>query len=242
MSGELVIVGDVHLERDDGDVAAFLAFLDRLAGRAARLVLAGDLFDLWLGDRGVELPHQRRVIGRLEGLRREGVVVRYVEGNRDFHLGRAYVGTALDEAAGEGIAETWGGLRLFIAHGDLVNRADRRYRAWRTVARSAPLWLVFRTLPDRQRLRLAQWMERRLRATNVEHKTAFPEREVRRYAAVHLAAGFDAVVLGHFHVEKDLRAEPPSSPGRILVLPCWKDSRRHLSVGPAGEIAFRESE
>ncbi len=242
MTGELVVVGDVHLERDDADVAAFLALLDRLAGRAVRLVLAGDLFNLWLGDREVELPHQRRVIGRLEGLRREGIVVRYVEGNRDFHLRRAYVGSALDEAAGDGIAETWGGLRLFIAHGDLVNRADRRYRAWRRVARSPALWLAFRTLPGRQRLQLAEWMERRLRATNVQHKTAFPEREVRRYAAERLAAGFDVVVLGHFHVEKDLRAEPPSSPGRILLLPCWKDSRRHLSVGAGGEIAFVQSD
>lgn len=242
MTGELVIVGDVHLDRDDADLAAFLAFLDRLVGRAARLVLVGDLFNLWLGDREVELPHQSRVIARLEGLRREGIVVHYVEGNRDFHLRRAYVGTALDDAADGAIAETWGGLRLFVAHGDLVNRADRRYRAWRRVARSAPLWLAFRTLSARRRLRLAEWMERRLRPTNVEHKSGFPEREVRRYAATHLAAGFDAVVLGHFHAERDLRAEPPSRPGRILVLPCWKDRRRHLSVGPGGQLAFAESE
>ncbi len=240
--GELVFVGDVHLDRDDPDLEPFLAFLHRLEGRADRVVLAGDLFNLWLGDRALELPHQRLVLERLVNLRRRGVVVRYLEGNRDFHLRRAYVGTALDEATDRGVVERWGGRSLFAVHGDLANREDRQYRAWRRLARSRATWLAFRSLPPGRRLRLAEGLEARLRATNLEHKEIFPEEEVRRYAVRHLDRGFDAVVLGHFHVEKDLHAESPSPAGRILVLPLWKASRRHLRVSADGEISFVNSE
>ena len=77
-----------------------------------------------------------------------------------------------------------------------------------------------------------------MRSSNLGFKREFPEQEVRAYAAPHLAAGNDVVVLGHFHVEKDLACDPA---GRILVLPDWKSSRRHLEVRPGGAIRFVDS-
>jgi hypothetical protein len=61
---------------------------------------------------------------------------------------------------------------------------------------------------------------------------------VRAYAARLLLPGDDALVLGHFHMEREL--EPP--PARVLVLPDWKSSRRHLRIGPDGVIGFVDSE
>ena len=52
---------------------------------------------------------------------------------------------------------------------------------------------------------------------------------------------FDLVVLGHFHVEKDLVLEPPGPAGRVMVLPEWKGSRRYLRVGADGRAAFVDS-
>ena len=65
--------------------------------------------------------------------------------------------------------------------------------------------------------------------------------EVRAFAGPHLAAGHDAVVLGHFHVERDLDAGPAYPGRRILVLPEWKGSRRHLRVSATGDVAFVDS-
>ena len=73
-------------------------------------------------------------------------------------------------------------------------------------------------------------MERRLRSSNLEFKGQFPETAVRDYAATLLGENDDALVLGHFHLELDLA--PP--PHRVLVLPEWKGSRRHLRVTPDG--------
>ena len=241
MTGDLVFVGDVHLGLGDPEVEAFTSFLEAIAPTTVRLVLVGDLFNLWLGRRELERPHQRFVTAKLATLRRQGIVVRYLEGNRDFRLGPAYAGSVLDDVAGSGILERQGGKRLYAIHGDLANRKDFQYRAWRRIARSRLAWTVFNSLPRDRRLRLAEAVEARMRRTNTAHKRAFPEQDVRAYAARFLRAGHDAVVLGHFHIEKDLQAEPPSPPGRVLVLPEWKTSRRHLQVNPRGEIRFVDS-
>ncbi len=237
MSGDLAFVGDVHLERDDPELEAFLAFLDRLCAGTRRIVLMGDLFNIWIGRRSVEQPHQRAVAAKLAELRAAGIHVRYVEGNRDYRIADAYCGSALDEAGDRGFSERWGGLRLFAIHGDLVNPRDRQYRTWRRLSRSAPLWGVFRALPRAAASRLADSLERRMRTTNLRHKRAFPEQHVRDYAARHLER-HDGVVLGHFHEERELTARPPSAPGRIFVLPDWKSSRRYLRVTAGGEIGF----
>lgn len=239
--GDLVFIGDVHLGAAGAHLEAFLALLDALSRTAGRVVLAGDLFDLWIGRRDMEMPHQHAVLERLAALRREGVVVRYLEGNRDYRLGPAYAGWALDDATDSGLVERFGGHSVFAIHGDLANAEDRRYRLWRRASRSPLAWAGFHALPLRTRTRLAASIEGRLRRSNAVFKAAFPEAIVRGYAAPFLGAGHDIVVLGHFHVEKDLQAVPPSPPGRIFVLPEWTGSRRHLRITAGGEAGFVDS-
>ena len=73
--GDLVFVGDVHLDRGDPDLPAFLAFLEGLVPTTARLVLMGDLFNLWIGREELEQAHQRAVVDLLVSMRRRGIVV-----------------------------------------------------------------------------------------------------------------------------------------------------------------------
>ena len=236
--GDLVLIGDVHLQEDAPQVDAFLGTLERLVPTTARLVLMGDLFDLWIGRREMERTQQRRVIDSLAQLRRRGLVVRYVEGNRDYGVAAAHAGGALDDASEHGLVERIGGHSLFAIHGDRARRDDWPSELWRRVSRSAPFWNLFHDLPVPARIRLAEALERRMRSMNLRYKHGFPEEAVRAYAAPLLARGHDMVVLGHFHVERDLRAEPPSPPGRILVLPEWKATRRHLRLGQDGTVEF----
>jgi UDP-2,3-diacylglucosamine hydrolase len=231
---DLVFVGDVHLDRDDPDLPAFLAFLESLVPTTARLVLMGDLFNLWIGREELEQAHHRAVIEQLASMRRRGIVVRYLEGNRDYRVGIRHAGGALDDASEEGFEERQGGRRLWCAHGDLVNVRDRQYRAWRNASRSRGAWALFSLVPRGRRLALAESLERRMRGTNLDMKREVPEDLLRAYAAPRFAAGCDAVVLGHFHVERDLA----EGDRRILVLPEWKGSRRYLRVGADGRIAF----
>lgn len=240
-SGSLVFVGDVHLDHRDAAVADFVSFLEGISAGCSRLVLLGDLFNVWIGRRELEQPHQTAVLAQLARMRRRGVVVRYVEGNRDYRIHRVYAGSAVDEASDQPIVERFGGLTISVLHGDLINPADRQYRLWRRLSRSTPFWILFRLLPRALQLRLAGSIEARMRSTNLAFKQSFPERAVRRYAEQMIARGHDAVVLGHFHIEKELRCTVAGRTGRALVLPEWKGARRHLQVDPGGTMRFVDS-
>lgn len=235
---DLVLVGDVHLDRGDPLVAEFVRFLDRIGPTAQTLVLIGDLFNLWIGRREFEQPHHRQVAERLAGLRREGTRVCYVEGNRDFRVADRHQGTSFDRCADAGLALTHAGHRIFAIHGDMCNATDRVYRAWRTIARSRWMWWLLNRLPATRRYRFAEWLERRLQGANLEFKREPSEDQLRAYAAGWLAEGNDTVVMGHFHVERDLTARPPSPPGRIVVLPLWRETRRYLRVDRDGQARF----
>lgn len=234
MGGDLAFVGDVHLDHGDPQLEPFLAWLDRLSASCADIVFIGDLFNLWLGDRRLEGAHQTAVVERLIALRRAGVAVRYIEGNRDYRIAAAYAGVAFDEVASEGLVCERGGTRVWAAHGDLANTTDRQYRLWRRVSRWGPAWRLFQLVPAGYRLWLAESIETRMRATNLEHKEHFPDAMVRRYAAPALASGHALVALGHFHVERDL----DTGGGRIVVLPLWRDTRRFLRVRADGGAAI----
>jgi len=240
--GELVFIGDAHIDRDDPALPDFLGFLDRLGDRAFRVVFLGDLFNVWIAGAGIEQPHQAAVVERLKALRERGVTVRYLEGNRDFHIGQYYTGTVLDDTSAVGLVEQFGGHSFFVTHGDLVNVADRQYRLWRRLLRSAPAWALVRLLSERRRVGLAEWLERRMRQTNLAYKQEFPEGQVRAYAADRFREGHDTVVLGHFHIEKDLSADTNGCRKRILVLPEWRESRRHLVARQDGSVEFVNSE
>ena len=231
---DLVFVGDVHLDRDDADLPAFLSYLGALGRTCGRVVLMGDLFNLWLADPRLELAHHRAVIEELRRMRRAGIEVHYLEGNRDYRVGPAHLGTPCDAVSDEGLVESWAGRRVWAAHGDLVNRGDSQYRLWRRVSRSGAVWAVFSAIPEGRRFAVAESIERRMRGTNAGMKRDFPIEQVRSYSRDYLASGNDAVVLGHFHDEHDLDA----SPGRIVVVPAWKESRRHLRLDASGRLAL----
>ena len=236
MKRDLVFIGDVHLDRDDREVKPFCRMLENVAQDAATLVLAGDLFNLWIGGNGPEPAHIRSVLDCLRGIRRSGVAVRYLEGNRDYFIRSHYEGDVFDTVAENGMEEVVGGLRVFSIHGDLANPEDRQYRSWRRFSRSTPVRVLFRAIPRRWRAGLADRLEGRMRSSNMAYKGEFPEAAVQAYAAESFREGFDLVVLGHFHLEKDLQAGGPQ--GRILVLPEWKTSRRCLRVGADGRAGF----
>jgi len=238
MSGRLAFVGDVHLLPDDPLLEEFLRLLEGLGQSCSRIIFTGDLFNVWLGRQELEQPHHTAVLSKLSELRERGIVLRYIEGNHDFRVGSSRAAQVFDDICDETLAESFGGLSILAAHGDLANSEDRRYRRWRRFARYPLVWWLFNRLPRRARLRLAEWTERRLRSSNLEHKREFPTEQVLAYAASFLEGGHDLIVMGHFHEEREFRLPGAERPVRVVVLPEWKGSRRHLEVDGNGELSF----
>ncbi|HKY33233.1 MAG TPA: metallophosphoesterase [Candidatus Polarisedimenticolia bacterium] len=230
----LFYVADAHLTRDDPEVDAFVAFLEREAPSAGTLCIVGDLFNVWFGEPKFTMPHQARVLDSLRRLAAGGVRLTFVEGNRDFSIRRHHLGAPFDEVAEGCLVDLHAGRRILATHGDEVNRRDRQYLLWKRVSKSGLVYGSFRLLPGRWGVQAGERLERRLSGTNLRHKARFPEQECRRFASELLGPVCDAIVLGHFHEERQM-ALPG---GTVHVLPAWRGTHRYLSFDGPGPPRF----
>ena len=218
----IALIADSHLGDPRSSLDLFLDQLRELPGRGCRrLILLGDIFHVWVGYRKFETREVEAVTAALAELRRQGVVIDYIEGNRDFFLaGSVYA--ELFDSIGLEVRFELGGVRYLAVHGDGLDDDDWQYRFWRWLSKSPPVHLLVALLPGP----LARWImlstERRLARTNFKHRQGIPRASVMSYARRRFTEGHDVLYLGHFH-------EPhrwPLEDGEIRVLDAWFHDRQ----------------
>ncbi len=218
----VAIVADAHLGGPGGSAEGLLEQLRPLPSQGCeRLILLGDIFQVWVGYPRFETPEIVAVVEALRGLRRQGLYIEYIEGNRDFYLAGSVYADAFDAVAGETSFDTPDG-RVLAVHGDGLNDRDRQYLFWRWLSKSAPIRLLVRNLPRALAHRLVHGTEKKLAQTNFKHRSAIPEAAIRRYAERRLREGFGQLVLGHFHEPRHWQVEG----GTVRLLEAWFSSRR----------------
>jgi UDP-2,3-diacylglucosamine hydrolase len=235
----LVFVADAHLTRDDPEVDTFVSFLRAVGPESSSIVILGDLFNLWLGRRRFSLPHHDKVLAALTDLKQLGVRLVYVEGNRDFHLRRNYLGDPFDAVAEDSTVESYQGWRVWATHGDAINLDDKPYKAWKAFSKSAPVYGAFSLLPGAWGMRLGERLERKLTGTNIKNKSRFPVEHCHAYAEQVFARGCHTLVMGHFHEELHLEmGEREGRPLGVFVLPAWRHGHRYLVLKGDGPPTF----
>lgn len=218
----IVLLADAHIGGPGGEAGPLVEQLSQLpAAGARRLVVMGDLFQAWVADPRYETADVRAIVDAFAALRRVGVVVDYIEGNRDFFVADGDYASVFDSVGTETAFEA-GGRRYLVVHGDGLNDRDRQYLFWRWLSKSRPVSWFMRHLPRA----LAQWLihrtERRLADTNFKHKQRIPEEAICAYGARRFAEGYDRLLLGHFHEPRHWRVEG----GEIRLLDAWFNTRR----------------
>jgi UDP-2,3-diacylglucosamine hydrolase len=231
---DLVFVADIHLVEGDDLAPAFADFLRSLVGNTRECIIVGDLFNVWIARRRFMSPGQLQLLQVMDEVAAAGVRFKYVEGNRDYFVGENWGGGPFAEVATNHLRAASGPTRLLVSHGDLVNEADRQYRAWRAFSRSAPVRGLLALLPSSWGQRLANDLERRLRGTNLKHKAALPMQQLERFTRKAASEGYQGVVLGHFHTQ----VERPVDGATLWILPDWRDGRRYLRFSEDGSGRF----
>lgn len=210
------IVGDGHYTGERDQVVRWRRLLARAkeAG-VTELSILGDFFELWLGLAGLEQAWQHAFLEPLAQLKSEGVTLRYVVGNKDYFIAEWNRRHGLfDHVVDPSVTLPSAHGALHLAHGDLVNHADRQYRLWRAVSRSVPVRATARVLPRSWLRRLSAQLSQTLRGTNRTHKSYFPETQLRARAH-ELPPGPGLVIYGHFHVHRELH----EAAKHIITLP-----------------------
>ncbi len=226
----VALIADAHLGGPGGASEPLVQHMEQLAeSGCSHMVLMGDLFHVWVGDRRYETPEIASMVDALRGFRARGIRLEYVEGNRDFFLQGGPYEDAFDEIALE-IAFEVGGTRYLAVHGDGLNDRDWRYRFWRSLSKSALSRLLVRRVPGPLARNLVHGTEQRLAKTNFKHKTVLPDEVIRRYGEERLAEGYDVLLLGHFHEPKTYDV----AGGAVHVVDAWYNRGVIEVVGERG--------
>lgn len=235
-----VVVADAHLDGFNEVLRQFLTFLISLSERSVHtLYILGDLFTIWLGTPRLQRAYQQPVLEALQTLKTQGMVIKYVEGNRDYFLSPHYVDAPFAEIASEYTCEVIGTRSFYFSHGDLVNVRDKQYRLWRKISRNRILYAGFNYFPRFLAMRLVNFLEYTFRGTNQKHKATFPAEICATYARHVLQTGHDVVILGHFHEARQQEFLLENRRKYLYVLPAWKDTPTYLQISEQGDVEFQ---
>ena len=149
---EWIFVSDAHFTgRHPGEMESFLSFLDKGKGEMSHLVILGDVFEFLFGfrpfpsrltspfdDGSFPYPEYLPVFRQLFSLYQHGIRIKYFEGNHDFSLSSFFADHfGMDvEVHSEGHEEWLGAKRAFVAHGDLSNPRQWKYRTFRRILKN----------------------------------------------------------------------------------------------------------
>jgi UDP-2,3-diacylglucosamine pyrophosphatase LpxH len=234
--GGVAVFADAHLGQAEGDADDFLEAVSGMRPRGlTTIVFLGDIFHYFIGDARFETPLTRRVLTAWRDLASSGVSLRYVEGNRDFFLDGTRFASSF-EAYGETDGLDVGGVRYAFVHGDRVNTRDLPYRFWRRLSKNPVSRRALGLIPGPVARAIVAETERRLYRTNFRHKTRLPEADLLAEGRRARRAGYERLLVGHFHVERLLEA----TDGIAHVLPAWLEERKHAEIDTSGRLAIVE--
>ncbi len=221
-----LLAADLHLTPADGaGLGRIEALLALARERATRLVLLGDVFDLWLTGDERSVPEFQPLFAALRATRAAGVEITFLPGNRDYNFTKED-GAALgvDAVVGEELDLELAGVPTRLLHGDQLLTHDRGYQFMKRVVRSGPVRWLTRRLPAALPLAVGRRL-RRYSDRVVPSKPSDVVRIVPAAVVARLSAGARRVICGHVH-----RFERRRFPGggELLVLPPFCDDGRFL--------------
>lgn len=230
----------MHLtSADPPGIERFLRFLEGPAQACARLVVVGDLFDVWVTPSQAGDPGLAPVFASLRALASR-IDVGFVEGNRDF------AATPELRAAGvrplpDVLVIEQGGRRVVATHGDLLCTKDVRYQAYRRVARTQTVRHLLRRAPESMAVRLggaARKGSAMETASKAYGDMGLAPAAVASLLRVHDA---DALVCGHVHWGQRFRIDVDGRERDVVVLGAWETAPTYAELSDDG-LEFRRFE
>ena len=229
-----IFIADAHLkEPADPNYRLMLRFLRELQGNTDALYIMGDLFDFWLGFPGQPFKQYAPLVDELHALRRSGCRLIYFEGNHDFHMGpvfREYLGAEIHQGP---LVREIDGRRLYLCHGDQINRADLGYRLLRLLLHNRLTAAAVNVFPPAAAIRIKEYLQHKSKSAyhSRSNRWDYP-RIILNFARELQQDGCQGLVTGHFHIE--LFETLAGNPFTILSLGDWMGLHTYGELSAGG--------
>ena len=231
MPKHILFISDVHLQKDDDDLAeVFRSFLKSKASKASAIYLLGDIFDAWLGD-----DQQSCFPKTMAALQQASnhTSLYFMHGNHDFLFGQS----ALNYARMKGLSDPCVikpfDENILLTHGDLLCVNDEAYQRYRRVIQHPFTQSIFLMMPLAWRKRLAKKLQ-----SNSQHHTA-KKSTTRMDVCDRLAQQWlrqhKTPIMIHGHTHKPAKHTYQNGLCRY-VLGAWHDAPQALQLDFQGNI------
>jgi UDP-2,3-diacylglucosamine hydrolase len=198
-----LFISDIHLglrskveEKQKENL--LIKFLQFAKGNCDELFILGDLFDYWFEYKHVYQKGFFRTLSSLHDLTERGIKIHYIIGNHDF-MHRDFfekeIGVKLYE---KDIETELNGSRFYLAHGDGLVKNDLGYKILKKVLRNKLVQKAYAIIHPDLGIPLASHTSKSSR--DYTSKKDYGEEDgLFVFAKKKIDAGFDFVLLGHFH-------------------------------------------
>jgi len=191
------------------------------------LYLMGDFFDFWFGKGDRYYPGFDRIIQSLREMKEMGVQIHLFEGNHDFFLGDFFSDRLGIRVYKNDASIDLDGHRIYVAHGDLVDRSNRSYLLLRKFLRSRFVYVLQGILPSRLLWRIALLSSDASKAMWAESGKNLTDKMC-RFALDIGAQGYDGVILGHSHQPLLWEFSISGERKALVTLGDWLSHRSYL--------------
>lgn len=231
-------LSDLHLrdtfERNGNTLLRFLFELNQNPSQH-RLMLLGDIFDVWVSSGKVFAKKFELIVGEIAKLKRGGGEVYYFEGNHDVHIGRFWTDKYNIPVFQKEHYFDIDGLRIRVEHGDYINPADTAYFKWLDAMRSPALTFLAHNVPGHFWNWLAVTYTNRVSSRKTYRYTPEHAERIRNmirvYAeSVYSQEKFDLIVTGHMHVFDNYEFQKDGRAARSINLGTWLERPRVLKI------------
>jgi UDP-2,3-diacylglucosamine hydrolase len=219
-----LFISDLHLTGKRPHVTElFLEFLDRDAVEAEALYILGDFFEYWIGDEAIHRPDHEPIIQALNRLRKTGVPVYVMHGNRDFLMNSGFENAAGCDLIADPIVITLYGRKTLLTHGDYLCTDDVAYMEFRDMVRQKRWQREFLSKSVEERDAIARKYRSISKEISATKETEIMDINQQTLLSEMKKYGVDLVIHGHTHRPAVHEFSLDGRPAKRIVLGDWYD-------------------
>ena len=227
-------ISDIHLkkmeERNSQKLLRFLLSLwEKPQGTITHLCFVGDIFDLWISNHEVFVKRWNPIIKAIQSLvKKHQIQLYYFEGNHDVHIAPFWQEKMGATVLTEPLTSHFGPWVIHLAHGDLINKSDKKYLKYRSNIRTGFMKFLAHNLPGNfwdwvgKKMSAASAKNSRIERQDQQDYLRILVREYAREIAIRDHCHF--VITGHVHIKDEYVFEKNGIKIKSINLGTWIDN------------------